>query len=423
MSAGTTGLRRTFSALGVRNFRLYFIGQTVSVSGHWMQTVAFAWLVLELTGDGVAVGAVTAAQFLPVLLIGPLGGLIADRVDKRKLLATTQTMAAVVAGGLGVAVLTDRAELWVVYAGATALGILRAVDNPTQNALLMEMVGRKRITNAVALNSVVINGARVVGPAIGGILIVTVGIGLCFVVNAASYFGVLVAVIAMRSSELDQPEPQPAGRGQLREALAYVRMEPRLRVVLLMVAMISVFAYQFEVSLPLFARFTFDGGAEMFGLMFAVLGVGAVAGGLYTAARGATTRAVLVRTAVAFGLGLAVTAVAPTLWLALGALLVTGGAGTAFLSHANAVLQLSSRPHMRGRVLALRSMAFLGIRPVGSITVGWVCEHVGPRFGLGLGALAAIGVAAWARSFMPEIRASDQPLSHPSDRPRPTEAL
>jgi MFS family permease len=389
-------LKRTFSALAVRNFRLYFGGQVISVSGTWMQRVAQSWLVLELTGSGAAVGGVTAFQFLPILLVAPFGGLIADRMDKRRVLYVSQSLAGLIALTLGLLVLTDRVELWMVYALALALGVVGSFDNPARNAFVMEMVGRSRLTNAVGLNSVLVNSARIIGPAVGGLLIVTVGIGICFILNAFSYLALIGALLLMRDREIERSEPEPRRRGQLREALAYVWREPVLRVPLVMMGVVGLFVYEFEVILPLLARFTFGGGADVFGTMFAAMGLGAVLGGFYTATRGERPARTLIWMAYAVGAAVAVTAIMPSLWMALLTLVAVGATTTAFLTLGNAVMQLHSVPEMRGRVMALRAAAVLGSRPIGAPIVGWIGEHFGPRFGLGLGAVAALAVAAWA---------------------------
>jgi MFS family permease len=389
-------LRNTFSALTVRNFRLYFTGQIVSVSGAWMQRVAQSWLVLELTGSGTAVGGVTALQFLPLLLAAPFGGVVADRVDKRRLLLLTQSLSGVTAATLGILVLTDRVELWMVYALAFALGMVGSFDNPARQSFVMEMVGRGRIVNAVALNSVMVNAARVFGPALAGVLIVTVGIAMCFILNAVSYLALLAALGLMRTQELESAARQQRRRGQLVEGFRYVAKHPLLRTVLLMTAVVGVFSYEFEVSLPLLARFTFGGGADMFGLMFTAMGVGAVVGGLHTAVRVRRTPVAAARIAAVFGLAIAVVAFAPALWVALPALAIAGGAGTSLLAFGNALLQMHAKNEMRGRVLALRAVAFLGTRPLGAPLIGLIGEHLGPRYGVGAGAVAALLVAGWS---------------------------
>jgi MFS family permease len=400
VTSATDLARRTFAAFSVHNFRLYFGGQVVSVSGAWMQRVAQSWLVLELTGSGVAVGALTAVQFLPILLLAPRGGLIADRMDKRRLLYVTQSLASLIALTLGVLVLTDVVELWMVFALALALGLVGSVDNPTRNSFVMEMVGRSKLANAVALNSVLVNSARVVGPAVGGLLIVTVGIGWCFVINSASYLVFIAAISSMRSDDIDRAKPETKHRGQLRDALRYVSDHPVLRSTLVMSAVIGLFAYEFEVVLPLLARFTFEGGADTFGAMFAAMGIGAVMGGLFVATRGRTSPRAILVAAVALATTMAATAIAPNLWIAYAMLVMVGVSSSAFLTLSNSVLQLESSAQLRGRVVGLRATAILGARPIGAPVVGWIGEHLGPRWALGLGAVATIAVAAWARTRM-----------------------
>lgn len=392
--------RRTFAAFAIHNFRLYFGGQVVSVSGTWMQRVAQAWLVLEITGSGAAVGAITAVQFLPILVLATRGGLVADRMDKRRLLYLTQSLAATIALILGVLVLTDIVELWMVFALALALGLVGSVDNPTRNSFVMEMVGRSRLANAVALNSVLVNSARVVGPAIGGLLIVTVGIGWCFVINAVTYLVFIAAVSFMRDDDIERPEPERRQRGQLRDALRYVGQNPVLRATLVMSAVIGIFSYEFEVVLPLLARFTFGGDADTFGSMFAAMGVGAVVGGLYVATRGRTSPRAIVAAASAMAISIGATAIAPNVWVTHITLVMVGLSASAFLTLSNSVLQLESEPRMRGRVVGMRATAVLGARPIGAPIVGWIGEYLGPRYALGVGAVAALAVAWWARSRM-----------------------
>ena len=400
MTSARAMLRRTFSAFAVPNFRLYFTGQVISVSGSWMQRVAQSWLVLELTGSGMAVGAVTAFQFLPLLVLAPFGGLIADRMDKRRVLYITQTMAGITAATLGVLVLTDVVQLWMVFALALVHGTVGSFDNPARHAFVMEMVGRSRLTNAVGLNSVLVNTARVIGPALGGALIVSVGIGICFLINSVSYLFFIAALLLMRSGEIERTEPEPRRRGQLRQALAYVRSEPVLYVPLVMMGVIGLLTYEFEVVLPLLARFTFGGGADTFGAMFAAMGLGSVVGGLYTATRGDQPGRAMIWLAYGLGGVVAIATFAPSLWVAYIALFWVGMCATAFFTLGNSVIQLNSVPEMRGRVIALRTAAILGSRPLGAPIVGWIGEHLGPRYAMGVGALAALGVAVWAHRWL-----------------------
>ncbi|MGB8360977.1 MAG: MFS transporter, partial [Acidimicrobiia bacterium] len=283
-----------------------------------------------------------------------------------------------------------------VFALALALGMVGSVDNPTRQSFVMEMVGRSKLANAVALNSVLVNTARVVGPAIGGLLIVSVGIGWCFVINAVSYVVFIVALSLMRGADIERSEPESRHRGQLREAIAYVAKSPVLRATLIMSAVIGLFAYEFEVVLPLMARFTFGGDADTFGTMFATMGVGAVIGGLWVANRGGASPRAVVVASLALGVSIAATAVTSNLSIALLALIAVGMTSSAFLTLSNSLLQLQSTPQMRGRVVGMRATAILGARPLGAPVVGWVGEHLGPRYALGLGAISAMAVGLWA---------------------------
>ena len=311
------------------------------------------------------------------------------------MLFVTQSLAAANAATLGFVVLTETVELWMVYALAFTLGMVGSFDNPARQSFVIEMVGRDRVVNAVALNSVTINAARILGPALGGLLIVTVGIAMCFLLNALSYVALLTALALMNTAELQRSTPQGRKRGQLREGLQYVAGEPLLRTLLVMMAVTGAFAYEFEVSLPLLAKFTFEGDADTFGLMFTAMGVGAVIGGLHTAWVTGRTAVAAARMAAVFGLAIAAVAVAPALWAAMVALVVVGAAGTSLLAFTNSQLQVHARGEMRGRVLALRAMAFLGTRPLGAPVIGWIGEHVGPRYAVATGALAALLVAGW----------------------------
>lgn len=389
-------LRRTFHSFGVRNFRIFFAGQLVSVAGTWMQRIAQSWLVLQITGSGTAVGAVTALQFIP-MLVAPAGGLFADRVDKRRLLTITTSASAVIALVLGGLVLTDTVELWMVYVLAFLLGVVGSFENPARRAFVVEMVGRDAITNALGLTSVMVNTARIFGPVLAGILIVTVGIGMCFVLNGISYLALIVALIRMRPEDLVRAKPLPRRTGQLREGISYVRETPLLTGILVILAVVSVFAYEYEVVLPLMAKFAFGGDADTFGVMFGAVAVGAVAGGFYAANVTVLTPRSLVARGAAFAGALGLAAVAPSLVLELGALAVVGATGTSFLSVSNSMLQVGARSDMQGRVLSLRAVAFLGARPIGAPTVGWISEHVGPRYALATGGLAVLAVVLLCR--------------------------
>lgn len=383
-------MNATFRSLRTRNYRLFFTGQTVSQSGTWMQQVGQAWLVLELSGSGTLLGVTLALQSLPMLLAGPWGGLLADRLDKRRLLLWTQSLSGGLALLLGVLTATGLVRLWMVLALALALGVVKALDSPARQSFVLEMVGPDQVVNAVALNSIVTHAARVVGPAIAGALIAIVGIASSFVVNAASYFAVVVALALMRPDELHTAPGARRGRGQLREGLRYVRHTPELCAPLLLMTAAGMLAFEFQVTLPLLARTTFGGDAQTYGLLLSAMGAGAVLGGLLIAGSLQPSTTALTVSASVFGGLILVVAVAPSLPLALLALLVLGVATVAFRATANSLLQLRSEPQMRGRVMALWGVAVMGTTPIGGPLMGWVAETAGPRFALAIGGAATI---------------------------------
>ncbi len=389
---------RTFRSLRVRNYRLYFFGQIISVSGTWMQSVAQVWLVLHLTGSGVDLGLVTAAQFLPMLVLGAWGGVVADRLDKRRLLYGTQTVAGVLALTLGLLVVTGAVQLWMIFVLAGMLGFVNVIDNPARQTFVLEMVGRNELANAVSLNSVVMNSARVIGPAIAGALIVTVGIGICFLINAGSYIAVIAGLALMRDSELNRGERVVRGKRQLRDGLAYVWGTRELRDPLLMMVVIGTFAYNFNITLPLMAKYVFHSGAGVYGAMSALMGAGAVVGGLATASRAKPTPKALTAAALTFGLLMLGVSMAPNLASEFALLVVMGGASIFFISLANSTLQLQAAPAMRGRVMALYAVAFLGSAPIGGPIVGAVAQLFGARSSLMLGGTCTV-IAALV-SFM-----------------------
>lgn len=385
-------LHRTFHAVShSRNFRLFFLGQIVSVTGTWVQYVASAWLVLRLTGSGVALGVVSALNFAPVLVLGAWAGVLADRSDKRRILIATQTAFAVLALALWGLVATQVVELWMVYALSLLQGIVTAVDTPARQSFFAEMVSAEHLTNAVSLNSAVMTGTRIVGPAIAGGLIAGVGLDACFLVNGVSYLAVIGGLLAMRPEELHRA-PAPRDGGGLRAGLRYVWETPELRTPLLVMAAIFTFSFNFQVLLPLLARQTFRGEAGTFSSLLALMGVGSLVGAL-AMARGARPNPVrLMRSAAALGGASVVAGVMPNLWTALVAMVALGFVGIVFMITANTTLQLTARPEMRGRVMALYSVVFLGGTPIGAPIAGWSAEVLGPRWGLALGGLVAVAV-------------------------------
>jgi MFS family permease len=385
--------RTTFAALSVPNYRRYYSGQAISMIGTWMQMTAQAWLVLTLTHSSTALGLVVALQTLPVLLLAPYGGVIADRVDKRKLMIALQSAMGLQALVLGVLTVTGAVRVWEIGLLAAILGVNNAFENPSRQSFMLEMVGPEHLRNAVSLNSVLVNVARAIGPAVAGILIASAGLGVCFLVNAASFVAVVASLLTLDVSALRPSEPTPRARGQLREGLRYVRATPELAVPLLMMAAVGCLTYEFQVSLPVMASRGLHVGATGFGFMTAAMGAGAVIGGLVVAARGKTGLRPLVVAAWIFGVAVALATLAPSLALELVALALAGAASIAFMATGNSTLQLNAAPSMRGRVMSLWFVAFQGSTPIGGPIVGWTMAAVGARAGLGVGAVTCIVVA------------------------------
>jgi MFS family permease len=383
-------IRRTFAALKIRNFRLFVFGQGISLCGTWMQTIALSWLVLQITHSGTQLGLVVAAQFLPILLLGMWGGVIADRFNKRHLLYMTQSLSGLLALALGLLVVTHSVHLWMIYTLAVCLGLVNVVDNPTRQTFVTEMVGEDYLKNAVTLNSTMVNAARVIGPSIAGILIATVGVGQCFIINAASYIAVLIALVMMHEQELYRTPPVARMKKQIRAGLAYIWNEPKLKSTLIMMFIIGTFAYEFPVILPLFATITLHGNAGTYSAMMVATGLGAILGGLYTAGQATTRETQLVWSAILFGFSILLAAIMPTFVSALVVLVVVGALSVVFIALGNTTLQLTSEPTMRGRVMALWSIAFLGTTPIGGPLIGFISDRSNPRVGLAAGGLSAV---------------------------------
>jgi MFS family permease len=386
--------RITFAALSVPNYRRYISGQAISLIGTWMQMTAQSWLVLTLTHSSTALGLIIGLQTLPVLLLAPYGGVIADRIDKRRLMMALQAVMGLQALTLGLLTVTGSVRVWEIGVLAAMLGLNNAFENPSRQSFMLELVGPEHLRNAVSLNSVLVNVARSVGPAVAGILIATVGDGVCFLVNAASFVAVVASLATMDGRALNPTPPNPRERGQLREGLRYVRSHRELAVPLVMMGVVGCLTYEFQVSLPVMASRGLHVGATGFGFMTAAMGVGAVAGGLVVAARGKTGLRPLVLAATAFGAAMTLAALAPSLGFELVALALAGAASISFMSTGNSTLQLGAAPSMRGRVMALWFVAFQGSTPIGGPIVGWVVEVAGARAGLGLGAVTCVVVAA-----------------------------
>jgi MFS family permease len=396
---------RTFSSLRIHNYRLWFVGQTISQSGSWMQSLAQGWLVLKLTGSAVDLGITVALQFAPVLVFGTVGGLVADRVNKRTALLITQSGFLLQSAALSALVFTGSARLWMIWVLASFYGLINAIDNPTRQTFVMEMVGRDDLANAIGLNSVIVNASRVVGPAVAAILIETVGLPWTFAVNAATFLAVIAALGAMRAADLHRTAPVSRAKGQIRAGLRYAWSMWELRVPLLMMAVVGTLSYNFTVLMPLLAVKVFHNGAGTLGALMVAMGVGSSAGGLMTGAYRRLGYRLLVMVTLAFGLLTVAVSLAPTLALALALLVFMGAASGSFIVAGNSLLQLHAKGPMRGRVMSLWAIVFLGSTPIGGPLTGFLAAHLGTRATLAIGGSAAVLAAGGAALALRRIRA------------------
>jgi MFS family permease len=406
------------SSLRQRNYRLFFFGQLVSVAGTWMQSVAQSFLVLDLTHSGTQLGLTSAARFLPMFLFGPIGGVFADRMDRKRVLYLTQSLSGLLAAVFAVTVATHSIRLWIIYLLAIALGFVNVFDNPARQSFISEMVSAEDLPNAVTLNSVAMNMARVFGAALGGVIAAAIGLALCFACNALSFAAVLVSLAAMRTSELFPAKRVTRQKRQVRQGLRYVRSTPELLIPLVMIAVIGTLAWEFQVTLPLMATKVFHGGAASYGVMASVMGGGAVVGGLISAARSRPRARALCLAAVGWGIAILAAAVAPSMALELAALVFVGYGSITFNSLAKTTLQLAAKPEMRGRVMALWALAWLGSTPIGGPIVGWVGQAIGARWALVIGGVAALACGVLALPALTRIdrRAAAPPPPAPAAR-------
>ncbi len=391
----TAAIRHSFNSLEVPNYRRYFTGQLISLSGTWMQTVAAVWVILTLTGSGVAVGLTTALQFLPMLLIGAWGGLLADRFPKRRLLMTTQALMAIPAVGLFAVTATGVVAPWMVYLAVFAMGAVNAVDNPTRQSFVIEMVGPDRVVNAVSLNSVIVQAARIVGPAFAGILIATVGVVPCFALNALTFVAMILALWRMDPARLQAAPPARHEPGAIRAGLRYVLRTPELLVPLALMALVGTLGFNFQVVLPLLAKFSFQSGAMTYAALVSAMAVGSIVGALVNGHRGRTGPRLIAGGALAFGVSALLAAAMPTLAFEVPMLMLLGAAAVTFAATINSTLQLAVSPEMRGRVMALYSVVFLGSTPIGGPLTGWLAQSYDPRIALLLAGISGL-TAAWA---------------------------
>jgi MFS family permease len=392
---------RTFRSLGIFNYRIFFFGAFISNIGTWMQRTAQDWIVLtHLThDDAAAVGVTLALQFGPVLLLMPLSGLIADRVNRRKMLIATQLAMGLLGLGLGMIVLADVATLWEVYAFAFALGCVSAIDAPIRQTFVSELVSEKSIPNAVALNSASFNGARLIGPAVAGLMIAAVGSGWVFLSNAASFGAMLAALAFIRTGELNTHAKPPRKGGQIREGLRYVGSRPDIIVVLVMLFLIGTFGMNFAIFTSTMSL-AFHRGADGYGVLSSVMAIGSVLGALLSARRDKPRIVVVGLASLGFGISMLASALMPSYWTFAAVLIVVGLAGLTTITSANAYVQTTTAPHMRGRVMALYMAIFAGTTPLGSPLIGWIANIAGPRWAIVVGASAGFAAAGVALVWM-----------------------
>jgi MFS family permease len=391
---------RTFASLKRhRNYRLFFTGQVISVSGTWMQNVALAWLVVELTSSPIAVGALAFCRFIPFTLFGLVAGVVADRIDNRKLVIATQSVSMLLSAILATLVLTGTESLWLVYVLAVLGGTALVFDAPGRHALTFQMVGRDELPNAVALNASLFNASRVVGPAVGGVLIAAFGVGLCFAINTFTFIAVLAGLLMMRKEELvpveRAKEPPTMMRG-IGEGLSWVLRSPDMRLVLAMVTVVSTVGFNFHVILPLLASDTLDTGPEVFGILSACFGGGALVGALLSAALGRASWKVLVLGTAGFSLCLLMLAPLDTVVPCAILLFATGTCFTLWTSNANSILQLRAPDHLRGRVVSLYLWAFAGLAPLGGLFAGWLCAIGGTQLSFAVAGTTGLLMAVLA---------------------------
>jgi MFS family permease len=388
----------TFSSLRYFNYRLWFSGALVANVGTWMQRVAQDWLVLTVLShnSSFAVGVVTALQFLPFLLFAPLGGLLADRFDRRRLLAFTQASQGLLAFGLGALVLTGTVELWHVYAFAFALGVVATIDAPVRQTFVAQLVPADKLSNAVGLNSASFNAARLIGPGVGGLLIAAVGPGWVFIINGVSFAATIFALTQMRTRELRAMPVAKRRKGQVREGFRYVRRRTDIVVIMIVVGVVSMFGLNFQLTSATMARTVFDKGAGEYGILGSILAIGSLAGALLAARRERPRVRLVVGAAFGFGLATAALALAPTYASFAVLCIPVGLASLTMMTAANATIQMSTEPEMRGRVMSLYMMVFQGATPIGSPIVGWIGEQFGARWSIGIGSVTALLVSVGA---------------------------
>ncbi|HEX4489811.1 MAG TPA: MFS transporter [Acidimicrobiia bacterium] len=389
---------RTFSSLGSRNYRLFFFGQLVSNTGNWLTIVALTLLVLHRTNSGVAVGALSACQFGPILLLSAWAGAIADRHDKRRLLFLTQSLEMLQSAALAVLAFLPHAPLGALFATAFAGGIFLSFDNPLRRSFVTEMVPREEMTNAVALYSAMVNASRIFGPALAGVLVVAFGFGWGFTVDSASYVFVIAALAMMRTAELRRAPPPERTKGEIRAGLRYVASQPNLRISFIMLAVVGVLGYNLNVGLPLFVEHSLHRGDAAFTLLYSLFSTGALVSALVVAGRSLVRLRHILIGAAAFGIANLLLAPAPNIALAIPAVLLVGVTSIMYMTATTAIVQVEADPSMHGRILALQAVLLVGSAPIGGPLVGIIADLAGARAPLVMGGVASIAAAAWGWS-------------------------
>ncbi len=395
MKSFRTAARETFQSLHVRNFRLFFSGQLISQIGNWLTLVAQTLLVLKLTDSGIALGALAAAQFGPVLILGPWAGVVADRSDKRRLLLIVQTIAMAQSFVLAGLAFSGHPPVLAIYAVAMIGGITIAFDNPARRAFVVEMVPEGDMHNAVSLNSALMTSSRIIGPALAGLLVATVGFGWCFLGDGLSYLAVLAGLWMMRTEELRRAPVTIKAKRQIREGLRYARSVPELWVPLTMMGVVGTLSYNFQTVFPIFTTRDLHGNGTTFTLLFSVVSVGALIGALHTARRKSIDVRAVALASLGYGVAMVFMALAPNQLFAFAFGVLLGITSIAFLTASTSIVQIEAAPEMRGRVLALQAMLFLGSTPIGGPIVGWISEQFGARYAIGVGAAAALAAGTW----------------------------
>ncbi len=405
--------RTSFRSLRNRNYRLFFLGQLVSNTGNWLTLVALTLMVLNMTHSGFAVGLLTACQFGPILLLSPFAGLIADRLDKLRLLTVTQTLEMAQSFVLAALAFQPHPSLGALYAVAAAGGVLLAFDNPVRRSFVPEMVAKEDVGNAVTLYSALVATSRIFGPALAGALVVTVGYGWAFTVDGISYVTVLVAIAMMRRPELRLSEPAPRAKHQVRDGLRYVRQVPELRISFIMLGVIGVLSYNFSVTFPLLVTRGLHGNDTTYTLIYSAFSVGSLAGALVVAHRSQIHFLGIVVGAAALGLSMAVLAVVPSVAAAFPVVVVLGVSSIAYMTSTTAIVQIIARSNMHGRVLALQSVLLIGTTPIGGPLLGAMADAWGARVPVAVGAVGALGAAAygWVASRSIRQRDHDEPYA------------